>query len=278
MFFWEASHVKTTGIIIGSAIVSFAFNLFLIPHEIMSSGISGLSIIFSMLTSINTGVFNFLLNFPLLVLGYFKLGRKFILYTILSVVTISLTLYIIPVVPLAKSPILSSIFGGAIAGLGIGIIFRSSGSSGGFDIIGMLLTRRKDFPMGTLLFAMNSIVILLSGFLFSWDAALNTLVSIYALGKVIDKVHTHHVKLTLMIITRKGEEVKQHLLKNVYRGVTVVDSVGGYSNEKSNVIITVISRYELTEVKTLIEEIDPDAFVNITETLEVMGLFHRKHH
>jgi uncharacterized membrane-anchored protein YitT (DUF2179 family) len=142
----------------------------------------------------------------------------------------------------------------------------------------MLLTRRKDFPMGTLLFAMNSIVILLSGFLFSWDAALNTLVSIYALGKVIDKVHTHHVKLTLMIITRKGEEVKQHLLKNVYRGVTVIDSVGGYSNEKSNVILTVISRYELTEVKTLIEEIDPDAFVNITETLEVMGLFHRKHH
>lgn len=270
--------MKAAGIIIGSIIVSFAFNFFLIPHGIMSSGISGLSIIFSMLTSINTGVFNFLLNFPLLVLGYLKLGRKFILYTILSVVVISITLYIIPVFQLAKSPILSSIFGGAIAGLGIGIIFRSSGSSGGFDIIGMLLTRRKDFPMGTLLFAMNSVVILLSGFLFSWDAALNTLVSIYALGKVIDKVHTHHVKLTLMIITRKGEEVKQHLLQNVYRGVTVIDSVGGFSNEKSNVIITVISRYELTEVKTLIEEIDPDAFVNITETLEVMGLFHRKHH
>jgi uncharacterized membrane-anchored protein YitT (DUF2179 family) len=270
--------LKSAGIIIGSIIVSFAFNLFLIPHGIMSSGISGLSIIFSMLTSVNTGVYNFLLNFPLLVLGYLKLGRKFILYTILSVITISITLYAIPVFKLAEDPILSSIFGGAIVGLGIGIIFRSSGSSGGFDIIGMLLTRRKDFPMGTLLFAMNSIVILLSGFLFSWDAALNTLVSIFVLGKVIDKVHTHHVKLTLMIITRKGEEVKQHLLKNVYRGVTVIDSVGGYSNENSNVIITVISRYELTEVKTLIEEIDPDAFVNITETLEVMGLFHRKQH
>lgn len=270
--------MKTAGIIIGSTIVSFAFNLFLIPHGIMSSGLSGLSIVLSMLTSVNAGIFNFLLNFPLLILGYLKLGRKFILYTILSVVTISLTLYLIPVMALAKSPILSSIFGGAIAGLGIGIIFRSSGSSGGFDIIGMLLARKKDFPMGTLLFAMNSTVILISGFLFSWDAALNTLVSIYALGKVIDKVHTHHVKLTLMIITRKGEEVKQHLLKNVYRGVTVIDSVGGFSNEKSNVIITVISRYELTEVKNLIEEIDPDAFVNITETLEVMGLFHRKPH
>jgi uncharacterized membrane-anchored protein YitT (DUF2179 family) len=268
--------LKTAGIIIGSIIVSFAFNLFLIPHGIMSSGISGLSIIFSMLTSINAGIYNFILNFPLLILGYLKLGRKFIVYTILSVITISIALYLIPVYKLAADPILSSIFGGAIVGLGIGIIFRSSGSSGGFDIIGMLLTRRKDFPMGTLLFTMNSIVILLSGFLFSWDAALNTLVSIFVLGKVIDKVHTHHVKLTLMIITRKGEEVKQHLLKNVYRGVTVINSVGGYSNEKSNVIITVISRYELTEVKTLIEEIDPEAFVNITETLEVMGLFHRK--
>jgi uncharacterized membrane-anchored protein YitT (DUF2179 family) len=274
----EAAFLKSAGIIFGSIIVSFAFNLFLIPHGIMSSGISGLSIILSMLTSVNTGIFNFLLNFPLLVLGYLKLGRKFILYTILSVITISITLYAIPVFKLAEDAILSSIFGGAIVGLGIGIIFRSSGSSGGFDIIGMLLARRKDFPMGTLLFAMNSVVILLSGFLFSWDAALNTLVSIFVLGKVIDKIHTHHVKLTLMIITRKGEEVKQHLLKNVYRGVTVIDSVGGYSNEKSNVIITVISRYELTEVKTLIEEIDPEAFVNITETLEVMGLFHRKQH
>jgi uncharacterized membrane-anchored protein YitT (DUF2179 family) len=274
----EAAFLKSAGIIFGSIIVSFAFNLFLIPHGIMSSGISGLSIILSMLTSVNTGIFNLLLNFPLLVLGYLKLGRKFILYTILSVISISITLYAIPVFKLAEDAILSSIFGGAIVGLGIGIIFRSSGSSGGFDIIGMLLARRKDFPMGTLLFAMNSVVILLSGFLFSWDAALNTLVSIFVLGKVIDKVHTHHVKLTLMIITRKGEEVKQHLLKNVYRGVTVIDSVGGYSNEKSNVIITVISRYELTEVKTLIEEIDPEAFVNITETLEVMGLFHRKQH
>lgn len=270
--------MKTAGIILGSIIVSFAFNLFLIPHGIMSSGISGLSIIFSMLTSINAGIYNFLLNFPLLIIGYLKLGRKFSFYTILSVLTISVTLYIIPVFQLAEDPILSSIFGGAIVGLGIGIIFRSSGSSGGFDIIGMLLARRKDFPMGTLLFAMNSIVILLSGFLFSWDAALNTLVSIFVLGKVIDKVHTHHVKLTLMIITRKGEEVKQHLLKNVYRGVTVIHSVGGYSNESSNVLITVISRYELTEVKSLIEEIDPEAFVNITETLEVMGLFHRKQH
>lgn len=269
--------MKSLGVILGSVIVALAFNLFLIPHEILSSGISGLSIILGMFTPFNAGLYNFLLNFPLLVLGYLKLGRKFILLTILSVVAISISLYVIPIYEIATNPILSSVFGGGIAGLGIGIIFRASGSSGGFDIIGMLLARRKDFPMGTLLSVMNSFVILISGFLISWDSALLTLVSIFVMGKVIDSVHTHHVKITLMIITKKGQEMREHLLENVYRGVTVIDSVGGYSNEKSNVIMTVITRYELTEVKSLIQEIDPDAFVNITETLEVMGLFHRKH-
>jgi uncharacterized membrane-anchored protein YitT (DUF2179 family) len=268
--------LKAVGVMIGSIIVAVGYNLFLIPHEIMSSGLSGLSIILGMVTSINAGIFNFLLNLPLLVIGYLKLGRTFILHTILSVVTISIAMYFIPVQPIASNPILCSIFGGALAGLGIGIIFRCSASSGGFDIIGMLLTRRRDFPMGALLSVMNSIVIVISGFLFSWDAALNTLVSIYVTGKVIDSIHTHHVKVTLMIITKKGEEVKQHLLSNIYRGVTMIDSRGGYSNEKSNIIMTVISRYELSEVKSLIQEVDPHAFVNITETLEVMGLFHKR--
>ncbi|WP_442598718.1 YitT family protein [Neobacillus sp. D3-1R] len=268
--------MKILGIITGSIIVSIAFNLFLIPHEIMSSGISGLSLILGMITPLNAGIYNFLLNLPLLIIGYIKLGRTFIFYTILSVVTISISMYFIPIDEIASNSILSSVFGGALVGLGIGIIFRSAGSSGGFDIIGMLLSRHKDFPMGTLLFAMNGFVILISGFLLSWDAALNTLVSIFITGKVIDSIHTHHVKITLMIITQKGEEMRQHLLSNVYRGVTIIDSVGGYSNEKSNILITVISRYELTEVKSLIHEVDPTAFVNITKTIEVMGLFHRK--
>lgn len=272
----EENFLKTLGVISGSVIIAFAFNLFLIPHQILSSGISGLSILLGMFTPANAGLYNFLMNFPLLVLGYFKLGRSFILYTILSVVTISLSLYIIPIHEVATNSILSSVFGGGLAGLGIGIIFRSSGSSGGFDIIGMILTRRKDFPMGAVLSVMNSIVILVSGFFISWDSALLTLVSIFVSGKVIDSVHTHHVKITLMIITRKGKAIREHLIENVYRGVTMIDSVGGYTNEKSNVIFTVISRYELTEVKSLIQEIDPDAFVNITETLEVMGLFHKR--
>ncbi len=267
--------MQILGIIFGSIIVAVAFNLFLIPHEILSSGLTGVSMIFGILTPINTGIANFLLNLPLLVIGYIKLGRKFILHTILSVTVISIGLYMIPIMKLANDIILSSIFGGVVAGIGIGIIFRCSGSSGGFDVIGMLISRKKDFPIGTMLTFMNAVIILISGFLFNWDSALYTMVSIFVTGKVVDSVYTHHEKLTLMIVTQKGEEVREHLLDNVYRGVTVFDGMGGYTNQQRKILMTVISRYELGEVKSLISKIDPTAFVNITETVEVMGLFHK---
>ncbi|OCA90605.1 hypothetical protein A8F94_01625 [Bacillus sp. FJAT-27225] len=268
--------MQLLAIVAGSIIIAAAFNLFLIPHEVLSSGLSGVSMIFGMLTPVDTGLANFLLNFPLLVLGYKKLGRKFIFNTIISVVVISLGLYVIPVYEFANNSILASIFGGAIVGLGIGVILRQSASSGGLDIVAMLVARKKDFPIGTLLSAMNGVIIVISGFLFDWDTALNTLISIFVTGKVIDAVYTHHVKLTLMIITTKGDEMREQLVENVYRGLTVLDGMGGYSNQQRNILMTVITRYELAEVKSLIMKVDPQAFVNITKTVEVMGLFHKQ--
>lgn len=267
--------MQILGLIVGSIIIVVAFNLFLIPHEILSSGMSGLSMIIGMITPLDTGLANFLLNLPLLIIGYKMLGRKFIMNTIFSVLIISIGLYLVPVHIIADDKILSSIFGGALTGLGVGIVFRFSGSTGGFDIIGMIVSRKRDFPIGILLSGMNAIVIVISGFLFDWDSALYTLVSIFVTGKVVDAIYTDHVKLTVMIITEKGEEMRQHLLTNLYRGLTIMNGVGGYSNESRNVLISVISRYELNDVKTLIAEVDPQAFVNITETIEVMGLFHR---
>ncbi len=268
--------MQIMGILVGSLILAASFNLFLIPHHVLSSGLSGISMMIGMLTPMDTGLANLLLNLPLLVLGYFKLGKTFIGKTILSVMVISGALSIIPVYMVSHNDILSSIFGGAAAGLGIGIVFRSGGSTGGIDIIGMIVTRKKDFPIGMLLSVMNAVIILASGFLFDWDTALTTLVSIYTTGKVIDTVYTHHMKLTLTIITGKGEEMKKQLLQNIYHGLTIMDGVGAYSNERRNVLLTVISRYELAQVKILISKVDPTAFVNITETVEIVGLFHRE--
>lgn len=262
-------------ITIGSILVGFAYNFLLIPHEILSSGLSGIAIMLGLVTPFNTGILNFLLNLPLLIIGVMKLGKRFIGYTILSVLVLSVSLYVIPVYQVTHEPLLASLFGGVITGIGIGIIFKASGSSGGFDIIAMLLNKKRDFPLGAMISAMNAIVVVISGFVFSWDAALYTLVAIYATGKVIDTIHTNHIKLTLMIITGKGDEVKEKLLANLYRGVTIMDGEGAYTGEGRKVLITVITRYQLSEVKEMITEVDPNAFVNITETKEVIGMFHR---
>lgn len=223
---------KVLAIVFGSIVVGVAYNMFLIPHKILSSGLSGIAIMLGIVTPLNTGILNFLLNLPLLILGVLKLGKQFISYTILSVVVLSISLYLIPIQAISTEPILSSLFGGVLTGVGIGIIFRASGSSGGFDIIAMLLQKKNDFPLGTLLSAMNAVVVVISGFVFGWDAALNTLVAIYATGKVIDTIHTNHIKLTLMIVTNKGDELKTKLLANLYRGITMMDGQGAYTGQE----------------------------------------------
>ncbi len=262
-------------IIIGSVIVAGAFNLFFIPHHILSGGLSGIAMMLGIVTPINTGILNLVLNLPLLIIGVLKLGKRFISYTILSVIVLSVGLYIIPVHEMSTDPFLSCLFGGVLSGLGIGMIFRASASSGGFDILAMLLAKKRDFPLGALLSVMNAVVVIISGFIFGWNAALLTLVGIYASGKVIDTIHTNHIKLTLMIVTKKGDELKEQLLANLYRGITVIDGEGAYSGAKQKILMTVITRYQLTDVKAIINEVDPKAFVNITETMEVIGVFHK---
>ena len=271
----EEFYVRNLIVIIGSIIIGAAFNLFLIPHQILSGGISGIAILLGIITPVNTGILNFLLNLPLLILGIYKLGKKFIGYTILSVITLSVSLFFIPVTAISTEPILSSLYGGVISGVGIGMVFRASGSTGGFDIVAMLLAKKTDYPLGSFLSAINAVVVLISGFVFNWDAALNTLIGIYVTGKVIDTIYTNHIKLTLMIVTTKGEEMKDKLLSNLYRGITIIDGKGAYTGESRNILMTVITRYQLSEVKAIINEIDKCAFVNITQTTEVLGYFDR---
>lgn len=267
--------VRFLGVIIGSIIIAVAFNLFLIPHKILSSGIGGIAIILGIVTPVNTGIINFVLNLPILILGYIGLGKKVIFNTVVSVVVLSVALYYVPVKVVTTDPLLSSIFGGVIAGAGIGLVFNCNGSTGGFDIIGMLLSRKRDIKLGGFLIILNAVVVIIAGFFFTWDVALTSLLSIYVTGKVIDAVHTKHRKVTLMIVTNEAEKMKKQLLSTVVRGITLLDGEGAYSSEKKRVLMTVVSREELASMKLTISEIDPNAFVNITETVEVLGLFRR---
>ncbi|SDC73524.1 Uncharacterized membrane-anchored protein YitT, contains DUF161 and DUF2179 domains [Melghirimyces thermohalophilus] len=262
-------------IIISSLLIGFAFNMFLLPQKILSGGVSGIAMILGLLTPFNTGTFILLLNIPIIILGYLRLGKQFIFYTLISVAVTSISMQVIPERGISDDPILSSVFGGVIVGAAMGFIFRSGASTGGFDVISMVLSQKREMPLGLLISFMNAIVVFISGFVFDWELALYTMLSIFVTGKLVDTVHTRHIKLTLMIITKRGNEIKKNLLANLVRGITVLDGEGAFTSERRNVLITVISRYELTNVKRIIRESDPHAFVNITQTTDVMGYFRK---
>lgn len=260
---------------LSSIVLGFAYNVFFLPYEVLSSGVNGLAMVFGLLTPINSGIWLVILNIPILIVGWLRLGKEFIWNSIFSIFVTSISMQYIPLYEITEDILLSAVFGGVIAGIAIGTIIRFNGSTGGFDIIGLVLTQKRDLPLGQLVFCLNSVVVFISGFVFSWELALYTMASIYITGIVIDRIHTRHIKVNLMVVTNKGEELKNELLLNLIRGITVINGEGGYSNTERKVLYTVISRYELTKVKSLITSIDPKAFVSISETVEVMGNFRR---
>ncbi|WP_156289815.1 YitT family protein [Oceanobacillus salinisoli] len=260
-------------VIIGSLIIAFAFNFFLVPYEILSSGLSGIAILIGLITPFDIGVMNFVLNLPILILGYYKLGKEITLNTLICVISLSVFLYIIPVSAVADNILLSAIFGGVISGIGIGLILKYSGTSGGLDIIAIIVSRSSNMSVGLLLTGMNGIIILFSGTFFGWNLALYTLLSIYLTGKMIDTFHTNHIKLTMQIITTKGEPIRKELLETIYRGITITDGYGGYTMENKQILMVVLTRYETMKVKEIVRKHDTKAFINIFETVEVDGEF-----
>ncbi|WP_230199156.1 YitT family protein [Risungbinella massiliensis] len=262
-------------IFLASVLLGVAYNMFFIPNKILSGGVTGLAMIIANFFPVNTGVMIFLLNIPIFLLGYFKLGRKFILYSAFSVAVTTIAMQYIPNYNVTSDQLLASVFGGVLGGIAIGLIFRSSGSTGGFDIISLIIRKKWDFPIGTLSFTFNLVVIVLSGFFYGWENALYTIIGIYALGRLIDVVHTGQLKVTITIISAKADLIKQQLLSTLHRGMTIWEAEGAYTEEKREVIMMVVTRYELSDIKNLVRKTDSHAFMNITETIDVVGSFRR---
>lgn len=260
---------------IGAILVAAGFNLFLIPHQLLSGGLSGISMMIGYITGGNIGWLYLVLNVPVLIWGWFSLGRKFIIWSIYTVIASTLFLQLIPVNKIAEDILLGSVFGGIIVGFGSGLALRQGGSTGGFDIIASIVTRKRDFPVGMIIFLLNSIVIgLLVFFTKNWDLALYSLVSIFAAGKVVDFIHVRHTKITAFIVTTKTEQMLDKLLAHP-RGITVIKTKGAYSSAERDMLMTVRTRYELAELRKTITMIDPHAFINIVETVGVIGDFSR---
>ncbi|HCO78709.1 YitT family protein [Bacillus sp. (in: firmicutes)] len=279
MFIGEAK--KFIVVVIGALLNAIGLNLFLIPADVYASGFTGVAQLLSSLIDqyapfyLSTGILLFILNIPVGILGWMKVGRSFTLYSIISVALTTIFLGILPETSVSEDILLNAVFGGVISALGIGITLKYGASTGGLDIIAMILAKWKDKPVGTYFLILNGIIIFTAGLLQGWEKALYTLVTLYVTTRVIDAIHTRHEKLTAMIVTKKADEIKEAIYGKMVRGITTVPAKGAFTNEQKEMMVIVITRYELYELEQIIKEVDPKAFTNIVQTTNILGFFRR---
>jgi len=213
-----------------------------------------------------------LFNVPLFALGWKYVSRRFFIYSIIGTAVFSAAVEWIVVPIQVQDPLLCSLLAGIIMGVGIGIILRSAGSSGGTDIISVMVQTRFSIRLGYTVLAFNSIVLAASAMLFSLEIALYTLIYMYVSSHILDLVVTGlSQRKSVMIISKSQGDIIIKILKELNHGVTVIKGQGGYSGEPEDIIYTVIAFRDLASMKRLINKIDPHAFVVFSDTAEVMG-------
>lgn len=265
-------------IIVGAILNAISLNMFLIPAKVYASGFTGVSQLISSLLEntsfpISTGILYLIFNIPVTILGWMKVGKSFTIYSFLSVLMITFFLEIIPITVVSTDILLNAVFGGVIAAIGVGVTLKYGASTGGLDIIAMVLSRMKNKPIGGYFFILNGLIIMAAGFLFGWEKALYTLVALYVSSRVIDAVHTRHEKLTAMIVTKKGKEIQEAIHGRMVRGITIIPAKGAFSNHDKEMLMIVITRYELYDLELVLKEVDPNAFTNIIHTQGIYGFF-----
>ncbi|NLJ29562.1 MAG: YitT family protein [Deltaproteobacteria bacterium] len=270
--FWNLFLITT-----GSCVFSVGLNSVLIPQQFLSGGVVGIALIFHyFLPKFNTGLFYFLLNIPLILLGWFSVSRTFMLYTAYGMAVFSLTAaWVNPYLPPVEDPILGAILAGVICGTGAGIILRSQGSAGGLDILGVYLNKKLGLRVGMTVFALSSSVLVAGGYFFDFQKALYSLIYVYASGRIMDAVITgFNQRKSVLIVSNHSDAIAKEILTRLNRGVTFLHGTGGYTRKRKQVIFSIITLTELAKVKELVYGIDPHAFMVVNDTLEVLGQRH----
>lgn len=258
----------------GTLIVAISINTFIIPHGLLSGGVSGLAILLHYLTGVPVSAAIFLMNIPIFWWGAREINRQFLLYSLLG--TASLTLFIQITTGLFPVPevdlVLAAIFGGALSGTGLGLVFRGHGSTGGTDIIAMVLRKKKNLGIGEVAFYANIIVIGLSLSLFPVNIGLYTIVSMFVASKVTDSVMVGlNTKKSVIIVSDHSIVIGERIINDLHRGVTYFSGTGAYTKANKAVVNCVVNRFEIARLKTLVEGIDPNAFMYISDASEVLG-------
>jgi uncharacterized membrane-anchored protein YitT (DUF2179 family) len=258
---------------VGSIICSAAIKGILVPKQFLAGGITGLALLVHyVLPSLPVGGIYFILNIPLFIIGWLFVGRRFFIYSIAGVCIFSaLMLLPYPVLQI-KDMILAALAAGITTGLGSGIILRSLGSAGGLDILSVILYKKYTVRLGTTVMVFNALLMVVAAFQIHLEMILYTLIYLYVTSHIVNLVVTgFSQRKAIMIISSKWHEISHQIMDHLQRGVTVVRGEGGYTGREVRILYSVIAFQELSRFKEMIRKIDPEAFVVVTETMEVMG-------
>ena len=262
--------------ILGSGMFALGFSLFLAPNDLNSGGISGLAMVMVELLHVGSvGIFSFLINLPLFLLGGLKIGKRFFFGSFLGMMLSSVLIDVFAKLPFTTpEPLIGAIYGGVICGLGLGIVFISGTSTGGSDILVRLLKLRyRNVPIGQISMSFDAAVVLLTGLVFGdISKALYSGVAVYLCGKVVDGViYRFDYSKVALIISSEYEAIAHAIGTKLDRGATFLHAEGSYSQKPTKVVLAAVKRQQLAELKELVVEIDPNAFIILQEAHQVLG-------
>jgi uncharacterized membrane-anchored protein YitT (DUF2179 family) len=264
-------------IALGALVQALALRLFLVPAHLVTGGVSGLSQLINYYTGLPIGVMILLGNIPLFILGWRYLGGpRFALRTAFAVLVYAFLVdALVPFLPaqgLTDDLVLNALYGGVISGIGFGLVYRGRGTSGGSDILARILSRWRGISISQSYLVTDSLIMFLAGITFSWENALYALVNLYVSGLSAEAVtQGSNVVRTALIITSRPQEVSQKILNGMERGVTIVPARGAYTGAERTVLYCVVSRAEIAQIKSLVSEADPLAFMVIGNAHEALG-------
>lgn len=264
-------------IVFGAACAAVAIELFLMPNKIIDGGIIGISLILDYLTPniwwLSFSTLVVILNIPFMYSGYKQIGKTFMLSSAFGIVALAFiesTLHAIP--PFTTEPILATVFGGLILGIGVGLVIRHGGSLDGTEIMGILLTKKLPFSVGEFVMFVNLFIFAWAAFVFGVEQAMYSVMTYYIAFKTIDTViQGLDETKAVLIVSDQYEEVSNAILHRLGRGTTKLVAKGGYTDKEKEVIYAVVTRLEVTKLKSIVHEIDENAFITIMNTQETNG-------
>ncbi|CAB1248330.1 YitT family protein [Clostridium sp. MT-14] len=260
-------------ILLGLFLISFALNVFLAPHKIVPGGVSGLAIVLESILHIKKSIIIGFFNVPIFIIGLLTLGKKFVLNTALGALLIPIFVELTSnTAPFTNDTLLSSLLGGVLTGIGVGMLLSKQSSVGGTDTIAKVICKYAHKPVGKVMMSLDLSIVMLTCFVFGIEKALYGVVTVYLIGRVVDiYIKGFTDSKSVFIISDKTEEINNLILTRLHEGTTKIEARGGYTDDKRDILMCLVTNTELVKLKKIVKEVDINALVLIQNSYEAYG-------